>query len=155
MKEHSCTIILLCVLLLLSGCSGLRSGRPEYFNTNSNVRVILEDLDIDSGTCTVVLQNDTDADVGTGVDYFIQKQTNGKWKDVPSLIGDIPWNASLCVAKSKSSCEYNVNWRKIYGKLDKGQYRLVKEYYYLREDGMYDPSAPKNYAVFEFSVDKY
>lgn len=152
MRKRICCLLLL-MTLILSGCVGRRTGQINYENTNSNVGIILEDLNADKCTCTVILYNNTDTDVGTGVDYLIQRQRNGKWQDVPFVTDDVAWTLPLFVAKSGSRCEYDADWTNYYGKLDKGQYRLIKEYYYLREDGMYDPNAPKNYAVFEFSVD--
>lgn len=62
-----------------------------------------------------------------GDPYRLDKFDNEKWIELDTIINDYAWNAPLHTLNEKGVIELDINWEWLYGKLESGQYRLVKE----------------------------
>lgn len=60
--------------------------------------------------------------------YRIDKFKDGKWSELNTIIDDYSWNYPLYSSNEKGLIELNINWEWLYGTLESGKYRLVKEY---------------------------
>ena len=69
---------------------------------------------------------------------FFATQENG-WKEMPYVIdGEIGWTQEAWIIPMNDSCEWEINWEWLYGKLPIGKYRIGKEITDFRAAGDYD-----------------
>ena len=65
-----------------------------------------------------------------GADYRIDKKENSSWTPLKSLDGrewtQFKWNAIGYTVDKNNKLEMDINWEKLYGKLEDGEYRIVK-----------------------------
>ena len=76
----------------------------------------------------------------TGSWYILENwtQENG-WKEMPYVIdGEIGWTQEAWIIPMNDSCEWEINWEWLYGKLPIGKYRIGKEITDFRAAGDYD-----------------
>ena len=57
----------------------------------------------------------------------IEKQKDGNWYDVKTVIKDYGFNEIGYLPNNKGEVEFNVDWEWLYGKLPLGKYRLLKQ----------------------------
>lgn len=101
----------------------------------NGVSMSLKDETLASYTgATFILKNDNNIDMIYGDSYTIEVEKDGKWEkfDVEGDFNDIAYNL-----KAKSSKEITINWENIYGKLEPGKYRLIKNISYEKEKDNY------------------
>ena len=123
--------ILLCSILLIgtSGC-GMKATIKENAELNETEGV---SMTIKKGTLTktsaTVIIHDINGK-GTyiyGEAFRIDQKVNGVWKEVEKTKGNYAFNAMAYYVDNKGKLELKQNWSHIYGKLKKGEYRLVKD----------------------------
>ena len=138
-------VYLIITILLLASCARLEAdARPD---TGSDIYIAMEDVDARAWTAKLVLHNDSDREIFFGADYSLERQTDGQWKTVPFASDDIAWPAILFVLEPGKTHEWTVAVRKLYGELEKGEYRMVKGYSF---DEHYSDDTES--AVCEFTI---
>ena len=75
---------------------------------------------------TFILKNDSDVDVQYGNAYELEIKQDGKWHKINV---EIDFTMQAYELKVKKSLEFNLNWKETYGKLAKGEYRIIKTIY--------------------------
>ena len=75
---------------------------------------------------TLVINNNSGADMTFGLNYTIQKYENGQWIVLNANPVAIPAVAQL-LQNGKSSTD-GLNWASMYGSLSQGTYRVVKDF---------------------------
>ena len=81
--------------------------------TNTSATVIITDLSGKSNTY--------------GEEYRIDKLENNEWNELPVVVkGNYGWNSIGYHVGKDNKLELDINWEWLYGKLDKGKYRIVK-----------------------------
>lgn len=85
----------------------------------------------------------------TGSYYVIEKYVEGAWEKVEYLPHEheIAWTAEAWGIPKNEVCQWEVNWEWLYGKLQKGRYRIGKDITDFRGTGDYDQAL--HYAEFE------
>lgn len=101
----------------------------------SNDKVLLDEVDgitmyIKDNTltdigCTVVIQ-DTNKDNIFGNWYRFDKKINGKWQELKPIIDNYGFTAMGYKVNEDGIIEFKIDWEWLYGKLDDGEYRIVK-----------------------------
>lgn len=97
--------------------------------------VTLRAEDTTSTGLTLVIERSGDAsaeELSTGSRFFLQREENGIWADVPSPGGEPDWTDELLVIPAEGVLRQQVNWEAFYGVLEAGWYRIGKE---LRASG--------------------
>lgn len=74
----------------------------------------------------------------TGAWFKIEKSVDGEWTSVETELSDYAWNDIAYLINKNDVTELNVEWGRIYGRLDNGYYRLTKEVINSQEGGLYD-----------------
>ena len=164
MKIRFLLILIVCATFGLVGCSNEKeevstSHETEYVptpheavNNLEGVTMRVKEGTMSSTGMTVVLENKTDKEITYGDPYTLEKNMGGKWFEVSvleSLIGYYGFNDIGYGVNPSSTNEWEVDWEWLYGKLDKGQYRLVKKYVSdFRRQGDYD----QYYLAVEFEI---
>jgi hypothetical protein len=165
MKKISFSSVLtLCIvlcLILIVGCSNANEGINAGENTDwelTNYETV-NDLDgvtmiVKKGTdtsigLTVVFDNNSDKQCIYGADFLLEKKIDGRWYQVPVAIkGNYGFDAIGYDLNSSNVSEWKVDWNWLYGRLDTGEYRIVKDILDFRKAGDYD----KYYLAAEFTI---
>lgn len=144
------------VFIYLTGCgdsnnspSPLTPSVYETVNTMDGVSMAIKEGTISPTSTTVTLENHSDKHCIYGEDFALEKKYKGGWYQVPVIFeGNHGFNAigyDLAPADRK---EWTIGWEWLYGSLDAGNYRIVKEILDFRGSGDYD----KHYLAAEFTV---
>ena len=107
-------------------------------NLNGMCSFKIDDLDgvsmsIKDGTltnvgATVVITDTSNRENIYGDEYRIDKKEDGKWEMLPIIFeGNYAWNDIGYSAGEDNKLELDINWEWLYGKLESGEYRIVKD----------------------------
>ncbi len=168
MKKYFCMFALLAICLaLLVGCSA--SAAPEdsvdpnqsvntadwdptpyeTVNNFAGVTMAVDEETVSSTGLTVKFENDSNSECIYGENFGLEKLINGKWYQVPVAIdGDYGFNSIGYKLSSGDNSAWIVDWEWLYGSLDAGEYRIVKEILDFRDTGDFD----KYYLASEFTI---
>ena len=61
--------------------------------------------------------------------YKIEKEENGKWYDVETVIENYGFNDIGYLVNENNEVKFDMNWEWLYGELMPGSYRILKEAY--------------------------
>ena len=86
----------------------------------------------------ITLLNKEDKDYQYGQQYFIQKYEEGRWYHVPYVIEDFGLEDIAYELEKDSKSEFTIDWNWLYGSLEIGEYRIVKDIMDFRATGDYD-----------------
>lgn len=86
----------------------------------------------------ITLLNKSDKDYQYGDQYYLQKHEDGRWYDVPYVIEDFGFNDIAYGLEKNNKSEFKVDWNWLYGELEPGEYRIVKDIMDFRDTGDYD-----------------
>ena len=117
--------ILTCVFILKNNNSKF-AGKADSVSSIKGVSISVKEYTLAHTDTVIIIKNETDSDIETGTAFSIDKEVNGKWMKLKTK-HDTFWNLVSIIIPSNSSRELECNWEDIYGKLEKGTYRLVKE----------------------------
>ena len=63
-----------------------------------------------------------------GTPYRIDKFEDNRWKKLKLITSDpVVWTTIVYYVDENKKLEFDINWERLYGKLKKGKYRIVKE----------------------------
>ena len=88
---------------------------------------------------TIAFENNSGSQCIYGEYFCLEKKINGNWYQVPVIIdGNYGFDSIGYDLSSGDSGEWAVDWKWLYGSLDKGEYRIVKDIMDFRGTGDYD-----------------
>lgn len=124
---------LLCLLsgvmsFLLVGCSNVfESGKIESEEMLENVTMVIKDGTLTKTGATIVITDLSGDDNTYGKDFRIDKKENNKWKKLDVVVkGNYGFHMVGYEVNEDNILEMKIDWNWLYGKLDTGEYRLVK-----------------------------
>lgn len=107
--------------------------KGNFFETNNKDVSEKVSMSIKEGTltsATIVIKNESNKELTSGEWFRIDKlEDNGKWKEVKSINDNYGFIAIGWIINENGEFEDKIEWSKLYGKLKKGNYRIVKEVY--------------------------
>ncbi|EEG78310.1 immunoglobulin-like domain-containing protein [Dethiobacter alkaliphilus] len=141
-------------LTLFSGCgdsANITNWEPttyEVVNNFDGVTMVVKEETISSTGLTVEFKNSSDSEGLFGEYFSLEKRINEGWYQVPRtydeyLVPDIGYPLT-----PRGTRELLVDWEWLYGSLDTGEYRIVKDISEVRGPGDSD----KYYLAAEFTV---
>ncbi len=161
-------------LVLLAGCGNHSNGNPaigtenivtetassqpaetsdweptayETVNNFDGVTMTVKEGTVSSASLKVVFENNSSSQCTYGEYFCLEKKINGSWYQVPVVIdGDYAFN--LIAYEVAGEREWTIDWEWLYGSLDTGEYRIVKDVLDFRDVGDYD----KYYLAAEFTI---
>ena len=74
----------------------------------------------------------------TGEDYYLIVYKKEHWRMVPTVIDNYAWNSLAHWITKDAATEFEIDWEWLYGELEPGTYRLVKEFMDFRKTADYD-----------------
>ena len=88
---------------------------------------------------TVAFENNSNSQCIYSEYFWLEKKINGRWYQVPVAIdGNYGFNDIGYDLASGDDGEWAVDWDWLYGSLDTGEYRIVKNILDFRGSGEYD-----------------
>ncbi|MFE8701492.1 immunoglobulin-like domain-containing protein [Cytobacillus sp. FJAT-54145] len=153
--------LLLCIamsLIILSGCGSSSNSskgadwEPTLHETVNNLNGVM--INVKQGTVsstglTVIFENNSDKQCIYGEYYLLEKKIEGRWYQVPIVLdGNYGFNDIGYGLDPSDVREWTVDWDWLYGSLDTGEYRIVKDILDFRKSGDYD----KYYLTAEFTI---
>lgn len=113
----SLSVLIFCLCLV--GCG-------KKMNQLENISITIKDGTLTKTSATIII-TDLSVNENTYGEWFrIDKKENGKWNEVKK-IGEAWFNLIGYMVDENHQLELNQNWKDIYGELETGEYRLVKE----------------------------
>ncbi|WP_100407833.1 immunoglobulin-like domain-containing protein [Bacillus solitudinis] len=159
MKRYLCSLFCLAIsLTLLSGCNSDQSvettdWKPTKYETVNNldgVTMIVKEGTVSSTGLTVIFENNSNKQCVYGEDFWLEKKIKGRWYQVPvALDGNYGFSSIGYDLASSDVKEWTADWDWLYGSLDTGEYRILKDILDFRKAGDYD----KYHLTAEFTID--
>ena len=177
LKRYRCLLACIPISLLLwTGCSNYGNGgsatgaenalteatssqsavttdwKPTSYKTVDNFDGVT--MTVKKGTAsptalTVVFENNSSKKCIYGEYFCLEKKINGGWYQVPVAIeGNYGFNSIGYNLDAEDDREWAIDWDWLYGSLDIGEYRIVKDISDFRGSGDYD----KYYLTAEFTI---
>ena len=135
MKKTIITILLCGALILgLTGCSKPNIGKESTTKiaTDREIELSIKENTLSNEGATLVLTNNSDKDYMYGDSYMIQIKKDDKWYGINV---EVEFMESLTPIKSGETKEMKQDWESVYGKLEQGTYRIIKNINYENEEG--------------------
>ena len=143
------TLLIVAVIIIWLIFNKVDNGKKEF--SINDVSMSLKDETLASYTgATFILKNDNDIDMIYGDSYTIEVEKEGKWEKIDVKVD---FNSIAYILKAKSSKEITINWENIYGKLEPGKYRLIKNISYEKEkDNYVDFSVNAEFILYDDQI---
>lgn len=103
------------------------------YNDLEGVSMFIKEGTLTNKGVTVIITDTSNRDNIYGTPYSIDKYENGGFKKLDTIIDDYAWTMPGYYVGENNTLEFKVNWEKLYGKLEKGKYRIIKETSYAGE----------------------
>lgn len=140
-------LYLIPLTLIINGCGLLASDEKddleqsnlESVDTLEGVSMTVEEESVSSTGLTVVLENNSDSQVIYSEDLLLEEKRSDSWYQVPVIIEeeygfqDIGYEVNPGEQDS-----LNIDWEWLYGDIDEGHYRIVKNVLDLRGTADFD-----------------
>lgn len=120
----------------------------ETVNNFDGVTMTLKEGTTSSTGLTVLIENNSSSQCIYGEYFWLEKKINGSWYQVPVVIDDYGFHDIGYDLASGDDGEWAVDWEWLYGSLDTGEYRIVKDIQGFRGSGEYDTY----YLAVEFKI---
>ena len=106
--------------------------------------MIIKDGTLTKTSATVIIEDKNEEKYNYSSWFRIDKKENEGWKEVNVIDEKYAFTDIAYLPDENGKVEMNTNWKNLYGKLEKGEYRLVKEVY---DNG-------NNYIYVEFTIEQ-
>lgn len=135
-------------LTFLTGC-GSNGNSTERADWEPTIYESVNDIEgvtmtVKEGTAssiglTIAFENTSDKQYTYGDPFLLEKKRKGSWHQVPIILDDnYGFNDIGYDLASSDTSEWIVDWKWLYGDLETGEYRIVKDVLEVREPGDYD-----------------
>ena len=133
-------------MALFAGCSTVASDTNNWdsspydtVNNFAGVTMIIDEETLSSTGLKVTFENNSNSQCIYSEHFWLEKKINENWYQVPVAIdGDYGFNDIGYHLSSGKNEEWKVDWSWLYGSLDTGEYRIVKDILDFRKTGDYD-----------------
>ncbi len=127
-------LIIFAALFLFSGCRGNRSlGISEENITDTEVLKI-KLIEATSEKIALEIKNESKNEIGYDEFYIIEFEKDGEWHRLEPKKEETFIEVAYILEK-ENSCTWGDNMSRIYGKLPKGKYRIVKDFIIYENGG--------------------
>lgn len=129
-RRLSVILILLTFSLIVISCGNMvktSSGEKgsEIEKSNDIVISIKEQKEKD---LTLSIENKTNNEYVYGYEFYLEQENDGKWNNIP-FIKDVAFIEIGIILKPMDINNENIKLATYFGKLEKGKYRIIKEFY--------------------------
>ena len=97
-------------------------------NDLPGVKMTIKKGTLTKTSATVIITDTSNRENIYGTPYRIDKLENNIWKPLDIIYeGNYAWTSIGYTVGDDHKLEFNINWKKLYGELKKGKYRIVKD----------------------------
>ena len=112
-------IVLILICLIIVGCQN---------NNENEITMKIKKGTLSNTNATIIITDNSNENHVYGLPYKIEKKENGTWKELKKVTKENnSWNDIGYNVGSNKKLELEINWEWLYGKLEKGTYKLTKE----------------------------
>jgi hypothetical protein len=126
---------------------------PTLYETVNELDMVVMEIKKDTVSpqgLTISFQNDSEKQIVYGKSFWLEKKIDGRWYQVPvSIEGEYGFEDIGYGLSSKMGGEWMVDWEWLYGSLENGDYRIVKDVLDFRAPGDFDT----HHLAAEFHID--
>lgn len=90
-----------------------------------NVSISISNISLTGAT--IIIKDTNEEPYTYGEWYKIEKQVNGKWVEVETIIEDYGFNSIGYLPDKNNEVKFVMDWEWLYGELPLGSYRILKE----------------------------
>ena len=91
------------------------------------VSMVIKEGTLKRDRATIVITDTSGKNYTYGEEYRIDKYSDSKWEEADIVVdGNYGWNSIGYYIDDNKELELDINWKWLYGSLDKGRYRIVK-----------------------------
>lgn len=150
MKRTILTIVLCGVMFLgITGCGNSKNefdvgNKSDIQISQSDISLSVKDDTLKNTGVTLILKNDSNKLLRYDEVYKIEIKQNNEWHKINV---ELYFNEPLWGVEQNKSQELELKWEGSYGRLAKGEYRIIKEVYFENE------SEQKFYISAEFTIE--
>lgn len=109
------------------------------------ISMVIKEGTLTNTSATIIITDLSNYDNTYGAWFRIDKKVNGKWEEAPRLTDSNDWHLIGYHVDKNNELELEENWSHIYGELESGEYRIVKDYISKNRTG-------KIYVYAEFTI---
>ena len=102
----------------------------------SKVNIKIKEGTLTNEGATIVITDKNDNPISWGVDFLVELKNGEQWELVPQK-GEVMWIEIAMIPNENGITEINCKWTEMYGKLENGTYRIVKNSYSPKYDKIY------------------
>ena len=124
MKRLLCLLILIALGLVLGCTNDWEPTEYGHVNNIENVIMTVKEETVSTAGLTVVLENNSDAELIYSEDFLLEKKIKGKWYRVPVITESYGFEDIGYLLAPGEIEEWSVDWGWLYGNLDSGGYRI-------------------------------
>jgi hypothetical protein len=122
----------------------------ETVNDLEGVTMTVKGGTVSPNGLTLTIENNSDINCIYGQFFLLEKKLDDKWYEVPVTIeGDYGFEDIGYELAPGDKQEWETDWQWLYGSLDKGRYRIIKDILDFRGTGDFDT----HYLAAEFTID--
>jgi len=122
----------------------------ETVNDLEGVTMTVKGGTVSPNGLTLTIENNSDINCLYGQFFLLEKKLDDKWYEVPVTIeGDYGFEDIGYELAPGDKQEWETDWQWLYGSLDKGRYRIIKDILDFRGTGDFDT----HYLAAEFTID--
>lgn len=150
MKRTILTIVLCGAMFLgIAGCGNSKNefdvgNKSDIQISQSDISLSVKDGTLKNTDVTLILKNDSNKLLRYDEVYKIEIKQNNEWHKINV---ELYFNEPLWEVEQNKSQELELKWEDSYGRLAKGEYRIIKEVYFENE------SEQKFYISAEFTIE--
>lgn len=124
--------------------------KPSTFDIVNNLEDVTMIVNGETPTgLTVVFKNNSDIECIYGEYFYLEKKYDGKWYEVPIAIKEnYGFEDIAYILPANEETEWVVDWDWLYGSLEAGEYRIIKDIHKPNESEEYDTY----YLAAEFKI---
>lgn len=143
--RHIKVIFIIICLIVLSGCISsnetvkLKSTETGKVNTLNDVHLEIVENTLSSEGLTLLIVNESDKTLTYNGSFFLEKKIDGNWYEVNDILGGkFGFDDEGLGTNAQETTELEIEWDWLYGNLNAGKYRLIKDVLVFRESGGFD-----------------
>ncbi len=131
--KNKCFAFLLCAVIILGlcGCNNdFSDGKEIDYKPTEVENVSIGICDVSPIGAKLIIKDDNKEPYTYGEWYKIEKKNNDTWVDVETIIDNYSFtNIGYIVDtyNAKNELEFDIDWEWLYGKLQNGDYRVLKK----------------------------
>ena len=132
-KQNIILSIIIVLAIICTVCLVIGIGQNNDVNIqnvitsgDSGVTMEIKEETLTKTGATIVLQVNDGTEYSYGRWFRIDKKENGKWRGLEPIDENYVFDAIGLILKPYGETEEKIDWSQLYGELEKGEYRLVK-----------------------------